>query len=75
MMKIFWIMYYAVVILFFISNKWYLGAIVGILLIGSLLFSVFYVKNPSWKSLWCWIINFAPIVYIIISFVIPQIKN
>lgn len=68
MMKIFWIMYYAVVILFFLSRPWYLGVIVGILLIGSLLFSVFYVKNPSWKSLWCWIINFAPIIYIIVSY-------
>ena len=38
-MKIFWIMYYAVVILFFISQKWYLGVIVGILLIGR------YVKS------------------------------
>ena len=67
-MKIFWFMYYVVVILFFMSNKWYFGAIVGILLIGTLLFSVFYVKNTSWKSLWCWIINFAPIVYIIVSY-------
>ena len=75
MMKIFWIIYYAVVILFFISQKWYLGVIVGILLIGSLLFSVFYVKNPSWKSLWCWIINIIPIVYIIISFVINKQQN
>ena len=40
-MKIFWIMYYAVVILFFISQKWYLGVIVGILLIGR------YVKSQK----------------------------
>ncbi len=47
MMKIFWIMYYAVVILFFLSHPWYLGVIVGILLIGSLLFSVIYYPAPK----------------------------
>jgi len=67
-MKIFWVLYYLVVLLFFMSRPWYLGVIVGLLLIGSLLFSVFYVKNPAWKSLWCWIINFIPIIYIIISY-------
>ena len=66
-MKIFWVMYYLVVLLFFMSHKWYLGAIVGLLLIGSQLFSVFYIKNTSWKSLWCWVVNFIPIVYIIVS--------
>ena len=71
-MKIFWIMYYAVIVLFFMSRPWYLGSIVGILLIGTLLFSVFNVKNPSWKSLWCWIINIIPIIYIILSFVIHK---
>lgn len=71
-MKIFWFMYYLVVLVFFMSHPWYLGAIVGILLIGTLLFSVFYVKNTSWKSWWCWIINFAPIIYIILSFVIHK---
>ena len=67
-MKIFCIMYYLIFLLFFMSRPWYFGAIVGILLIGSLLFSVFYVKNPSWKSLWCWIINIIPIIYIIVSY-------
>jgi len=71
-MRIFWIMYYLVVVLFFMSRPWYLGVIVGILLIGSQLFSVFYVKNTSWKSLWCWVINFAPIVYIILSYFIHK---
>ena len=73
-MKIFWVLYYLVVLLFFMSSPWYFGAIVGILLIGSLLFYVFYVKNPSWKSLWCWIINIIPIIYIILSFVIHKYK-
>lgn len=67
-MKIFWVLYYLVVLLFFMSHPWYLGAIVGILLIGSLLFSVFYVKNRAWKSWWCWVVNFIPIIYIIVSY-------
>ena len=67
-MKIFWVLYYLVVLLFFMSRPWYLGSIVGLLLIGSLLFSVFYVKNTSWKSWWCWIINFIPIIYILVSY-------
>ena len=74
MMKIFCVLYYLVILLFFMSRPWYLGSIVGILLIGSLLFSVFYVKNTSWKSWWCWIINFIPIIYIILSFVIHKYK-
>ena len=74
-MKIFWFMYYLVVLVFFMSRPWYLGAIVGILLIGSQLFSVFYVKNTSWKSWWCWIINIIPIIYIILSFVINKQQN
>lgn len=74
-MKIFWFMYYLVVLVFFMSRPWYLGAIVGILLIGTLLFSVFYVKNTSWKSWWCWIINIIPIIYIILSFVINKQQN
>lgn len=67
-MKIFWVLYYLVVLLFFMSRPWYLGAIVGILLIGSRLFSVFYVKNRAWKSWWCWVVNFIPIIYIIVSY-------
>ena len=68
-MIIFWIMYYLVVLLFFMSRPWYLGGIVGLFLIGSLLFSVFYVKNTSWKSLWCWIINLLALFYIFISYI------
>jgi hypothetical protein len=67
MMKIFWFMYYIVIVLFFMSRPWYLGVFVVILLIGSQLFSVFFIKNPAWKSLWCWVINFIPVIYIIIS--------
>ena len=74
-MKIFCVLYYLVILLFFMSRPWYLGAMIGILLIGTLLFSVFYVKNPSWKSLWCWVVNFIPIIYIIISFIIHKKQN
>lgn len=80
-MKIFWVLYYLVILLFFMSRPWYLGGFIGLLLIGTLLFSVFYVKNTSWKSLWCWIINFIPIIYIILSYFIhkneikPQIQK
>jgi hypothetical protein len=74
-MKIFWVLYYLVILLFFMSRPWYLVSIVGILLIGSLLFSVFYVKNTSWKSWWCWIINIIPIIYIILSYFIHKQQN
>ncbi len=67
-MKIFCVMYYLVLLLFFMSRPWYLGAIVGLLLIGSQLFSVFYIKNTSWKSWWCWVVNFIPIIYTIGSY-------
>jgi len=40
MMKIFSFMYYLVFLLFFMSRLWYLGVIVGILLIGSLLLRI-----------------------------------
>jgi hypothetical protein len=73
-MKIFWVLYYLVVILFFMSHRWYLGAIVGLLLIGTLLFSVFYVKNTSWKSWWCFVVNIIPIIYIIISYYVYRNK-
>ena len=53
--------------LFLLSRPWYLGAIIAIMLIGTLIFSVFFVKTPSWKSLWCWISNFIPVIYIILS--------
>ncbi len=75
MMKIFCVLYYLVILLFFMTRPWYLGGIIGILLIGSLLFSVFYVKNPSWKSLWCWVVNFIPIIYIIISYFIHKTSH
>jgi len=74
MMRIFTFMYYLVFLLFFMSRPWYLGVFVVILLIGSQLFSVFFIKNAAWKSLWCWIINFAPIVYIILSYFIHKYK-
>jgi hypothetical protein len=56
----------------YMSRPWYLGAIVGLLFIGSQLFSVFFVKNFAWKSWWCWKVNFIPIIYIIISYIIHK---
>jgi len=75
MMKIFSFMYYLVFLLFFMSRPWYLGAIVGIFLIGILLFSVFYIKNPSWKSWWCFVVNFIPIIYILVSYYVYKVMK
>lgn len=73
--KFFCIFYYLVVLVFFMSRPWYLGIIIGILLIGTLLFSVFFVKNPAWKSWWCWIINIIPIIYIIKSYYVYKVMK
>jgi hypothetical protein len=65
---IFFFLYYAMFFILLLSKPWYLGFIIATMLFGSILFSVFFIKNPSWKSLWCWIVNFIPIIYIIISY-------
>ncbi len=65
---IFFFLYYAIFFILLLSKPWYLGFIIAIMLFGSLLFSVFFIKNSSWKSLWCWIVNFIPVIYIIISY-------
>jgi len=62
-------------LLVLLSRPWYLGFIMAIMLSGTLFFSVFFIKNPSWKSVWCWIVNFIPIIYIILSFVINKYKK
>ena len=67
---VFSILYYAMFLLLLLSRPWYLGFIIAIMLFGTLAFSVFFIKNPSWKSIWCWTVNFIPIVYIIISYFI-----
>jgi hypothetical protein len=69
------IVYYAMILLVLLSRPWYLGFIIAIMLFGTLFFSVFFIKNPSWKSIWCWVVNFIPIVYIILSFLINKYKN
>lgn len=69
------IVYYAMFLLVLLSRPWYLGFIMTIMLFGTLFFSVFFIKNPSWKSVWCWIVNFIPIIYIILSFVINKYKK
>jgi hypothetical protein len=78
---LFFFLYYAMFFLLLLSRPWYLGFIIAIMLIGTLFFSVFFIRNPSWKSLWCWTVNFIPIIYIILSFLInkneikPQIQK
>jgi len=69
---LFFFLYYALFFLLLLSSPWYLGFIIAIMLIGTLVFSVFFIKNPSWKSLWCWTVNFIPIIYIIISYFIQK---
>jgi len=69
-LNLFFFLYFAIFLLLLLSRPWYLGFIITIMLIGTLVFSVFFIKNPSWKSIWCWIVNFIPIVYIIISYFI-----
>ena len=63
-------LYYISAPLFLLARPWYLGAIMLVLTGGTLFFSVFFVKNPSWKSMWCWISNFIPVIYIILSYFI-----
>ncbi len=72
---LFFFLYYAMFFLLLLSKPWYLGFIIAIMLLGSLFFSVFFIKNPSWKSLWCWTVNFIPIIYIIISYIIDKYKK
>jgi hypothetical protein len=66
-MKIVSILYYLVVLLCFMSRPWYTGTVIGTMLLGTLFFSVFFVKNSTWKSWWCFVVNFIPVIYIIIS--------
>ena len=72
---VFFFLYYAIFLLLLLSRPWYFGFIIAIMLLGTLFFSVFFIKNPSWKSIWCWIVNFIPIVYIIKSYIIVEIKK
>jgi hypothetical protein len=72
---VFFFLYYAMFLLILLSRPWYLGFIMAIMLFGTLVFSVFFIKNPSWKSIWCWIVNFIPIFYIILSFIINKYKK
>jgi hypothetical protein len=69
---VFSIVYYAMIILLLLSRPLYLGFIIAIMLFGTLFFSVFFIKNPSWKSIWCWIVNFIPIIYIILSYFLKK---
>jgi len=62
-----YLLYYVAIILIFFSKNKRSGIFLAILYIGTLLFSIFFVKNPSWKSFWCWIVNMIPVIYLIIT--------
>jgi uncharacterized membrane protein len=62
-------------LLVLLSRPWYFGFIMAIMLSGTLFFSVFFIKNPSWKSLWCWIVNFIPIIYILVSYYVYKVMK
>ena len=49
---VFFILYYAMFLLLLLSRPWYLGFIIAIMLLGTLFFSIFFIKNASWKSIW-----------------------
>lgn len=61
-------LYYASIALLLFSRPLSLQLFLVALFVGTVLFSVFFVKSPSWKSFWCWTVNFIPIVYIFVSF-------
>jgi len=62
-----YILYYLSIILLLYSRYKFSSIFIFILYIGTLIFSVFFVKNPSWKSFWCLIVNIIPVVYLIIT--------
>jgi hypothetical protein len=61
-------LYYVSIALLLFSRPLLLQLFLVALFVGTVLFSVFFVNGPSWKSFWCWTVNFIPVVYIIISF-------
>jgi len=61
-------LYYASIALLLFSRPLLLQLFLVALFVGTVLFSVFFVKGPSWKSFWCWTVNFIPVVYIFVSF-------
>jgi len=65
--KIFFILYHLSVLLLFMTRPWYTGTTIGTIAFGTLFFSVFFVNNSTWKSWWCFVVNFIPVIYIIIS--------
>ena len=63
-----YVLYYASIALLLFSRPLSLNIFLVALFVGTVLFSVFFVKNPSWKSFWCWVVNFIPVVYIFVSY-------
>lgn len=72
--KFFWILYFLVILLFFMSKPWYLGILIGAIFGGTLLLSVFFVKNTSCNSVISWMSIFLAILYIILSNIIRYMK-
>ena len=62
-----YILYYLAFLLLLFSKDKFSGILLFILYFGTLFFSVFFVKNSSWKSFWCWIVNMIPVIYLIVS--------
>lgn len=62
------IFYFLSFILIFISYPRNYGISLGSMYLITLFLSVMISKNSTWKSLWCWMVNFIPIIYIIITY-------
>lgn len=61
------VLYYGSVVILLFGRPILPSIFVGAMLVGTLLFSVFIVRNPSWKSFWCWTVNFIPMLYILFT--------
>lgn len=51
-----------------------IGIIISFYIYFSLFINLFNFKNNSWKSMWCFLGNLSPIVYLIITYKIG-LKN
>jgi len=63
-----WALYFLAILILFFAKPIIPAIVIFVLLIGSLIFSIAFVKEASWKSFWCWIVNFIPIIYIAITY-------
>ena len=70
--RILFIFYHISVIILFLSKPTIYGIILGCLYLFSLFFSLILIDNPSWKSFWCWLVNFIPIIYIGATYILKK---